>query len=77
MILSDTPETPEAPAPSACWLRLTDALAVTPSLPPITGPGKCGASDVVRLEAVVHGGGNRELGPRRSGTARARTRLAA
>jgi hypothetical protein len=39
--------------PSACRLRLTSALAVAPSLPPITGPGECGAPDVVRLEAVV------------------------
>jgi hypothetical protein len=28
-------------------------LAIAPSLPPITGPGECGAPDVVRLEAVV------------------------
>jgi hypothetical protein len=39
--------------PSACRLRLTEALAIAPSLPPITGPGECGAPDVVRLEAVV------------------------
>jgi len=43
--------TPEAP--TACRLRLTTALAIAPSLPPITGPGECGAPDVVRLEAVV------------------------
>jgi hypothetical protein len=42
-----------AEAPTACRLRLTAALASAPSLPPITGPGECGASDVVRLEAVV------------------------
>jgi hypothetical protein len=42
-----------APVPSACRLRLTADLAVAPSLPPITGPGECGAPDVVRLEAVV------------------------
>ncbi len=48
-------EVPEvaAAAPSACRLRLTEALAIAPSLPPITGPGQCGAPDVVRLEAVV------------------------
>ena len=44
---------PEEAAPSACRLRLTAALATAPSLPPITGPGECGAPDVVRLEAVV------------------------
>ncbi|HEY6258907.1 MAG TPA: extensin family protein [Xanthobacteraceae bacterium] len=47
-------EEPTEPAPpTACRLRLTAALAVAPSLPPITGPGECGAPDVVRLEAVV------------------------
>jgi hypothetical protein len=45
---------PEAPPePSACRLRLTPEIAAAPSLPPITGPGECGAPDVVRLEAVV------------------------
>jgi hypothetical protein len=43
---------PEAP-PSACRLRLTPELAIAPSLPPIEGPGECGASDLVRLEAIV------------------------
>ena len=47
------PSAPEAAAPTACRLRLTAALAIAPSLPPITGPGECGAPDVVRLEAVV------------------------
>jgi hypothetical protein len=50
----EEPAESAAPAePSACRLRLTLALAVAPSLPPITGPGECGAPDVVRLEAVV------------------------
>jgi hypothetical protein len=40
-------------APSACRQRLTEHLALAPSLPPIEGPGDCGADDVVRLEAVV------------------------
>jgi hypothetical protein len=45
---------PEEPAPpSACRLRLTPALAVAPSLPPVSGPGECGVEDAVRLEAVV------------------------
>jgi hypothetical protein len=48
---SDAAEAPETP--SACRLRLTEALAIAPSLPPITGPGECGAPDIVRLEAVV------------------------
>jgi hypothetical protein len=46
------PPKPEAP-PSACRLRLTPELAVAPSLPPIEGPGECGAPDLVRLEAIV------------------------
>ena len=54
------PRPPSAPAaessvaaePSACRLRLTPDIATAPSLPPITGPGECGAPDVVRLEAI-------------------------
>jgi hypothetical protein len=49
---AEEPGTAEA-APTACRLRLTAELATAPSLPPITGPGECGAPDVVRLEAVV------------------------
>src|SRR5262245_28492585 len=45
-----TPE--EAPAPSACRLRLTAELAIAPSLPALAGAGECVADDVVRLEAV-------------------------
>jgi hypothetical protein len=50
---AEEPPMPEDAPPSACRLRLTAALATAPSLPPITGPGECGAPDVVRLEAVV------------------------
>ena len=39
--------------PSACRLRLTDELAIAPSIPPLTGPGACAVADVVKLEAVV------------------------
>jgi len=42
-----------APAPSACRLALTDAIAIAPSIPSIHGPGSCGGDDLVRLEAVV------------------------
>jgi hypothetical protein len=46
--------TREAPVvPSACQLRLTSDLAVMEPLPPIIGPGECGAVDVVRLDAIV------------------------
>ncbi len=40
-----------AAAPSPCQLRLA-ALAVFEPLPPITGPGECKATDVVKVEAV-------------------------
>jgi hypothetical protein len=52
-VSTEEPSAPEATAPTACRLRLTEALAIAPSLPPITGPGECGAPDIVRLEAVV------------------------
>ncbi len=41
------------PEPSACRLALTDAIAIAPSVPAISGPGGCGGEDLVRLEAVV------------------------
>src|SRR5712675_2139242 len=41
------------PPPSACRLALTEAIAVAPSIPSISGPGSCGGDDLVRLEAVV------------------------
>jgi hypothetical protein len=44
---------PEPTVPSACQLRLTSDLAVLEPLPPIIGPGDCGAVDVVRLDAIV------------------------
>ncbi|MEH6951446.1 extensin family protein [Nitrobacter sp. NHB1] len=52
-----TPET--SPAPSACRLALTDAVAIAPSIPAIRGPGACGGEDLVRLEAVVLPDGGR------------------
>jgi hypothetical protein len=40
--------------PSPCQLRLANlGRAVFSALPPLTGPGECGAPDVVRLDAVV------------------------
>jgi hypothetical protein len=56
------PEEAEKPAveqaaapkpPSACRLALTEAIAIAPSIPAISGPGGCGGDDLVRLEAVV------------------------
>ena len=40
-------------APSACQLRVADKIAVIEPLPSLAGPGDCGATDVVRLEAII------------------------
>jgi hypothetical protein len=53
------PPAATAPAPSACRLALTDAIAIAPSIPDIRGPGGCGGEDLVRLEAVVLPDGRR------------------
>src|SRR3981189_2403181 len=45
------PATPEEP--SACQLRLSADRAIFRPLPTLTGPGGCGATDVVQLDAVV------------------------
>jgi Extensin-like protein C-terminus len=47
---SPTPETDVAPSP--CQLRLAELAVFEPS-PPITGPGKCMATDVVKVDAVL------------------------
>jgi hypothetical protein len=39
--------------PSACQLRVADRIAVIEPLPALAGPGDCGATDVVRLEAII------------------------
>jgi hypothetical protein len=39
--------------PSACQIRVADKIAVIEPLPSFGGPGDCGASDVVRLEAII------------------------
>jgi hypothetical protein len=45
---------PDGPVePSACQRRMSPDLAVIHPLPPIIGPGDCGALDVVRLDAIV------------------------
>jgi extensin-like protein len=45
-----TPETDVGPSP--CQLRLAELAVFAPS-PPITGPGECVATDVVKVEAVL------------------------
>jgi hypothetical protein len=52
-------EQPAPPPPTACRQALTDAIAIAPSLPAISGPGACGGEDLVRLEAVVLGDASR------------------
>ncbi len=39
--------------PSACQIRVSDKIAVIEPLPSLSGPGDCGAIDVVRLEAII------------------------
>ncbi len=50
---------PQPQAPSACRLALTEQIAIAPSIPDITGPGGCGGTDLVKLEAVVLPDGSR------------------
>jgi hypothetical protein len=50
---AETPASTTPPVPSACQLRLTPDFVLMHALPSITGPGSCGAEDVVRLDAVV------------------------
>jgi hypothetical protein len=49
----EKPDISEVSSPSACRLRLTEEFAIAPSLPPVTGPDECQATDMVRLKAVV------------------------
>jgi hypothetical protein len=61
-----TQQVEQAPPPpvSACRRRLTPSRAIAPSMPAITGPGDCGDSDLVRLEAIVLVDGSRvEMSP--------------
>lgn len=49
--------------PSACRLRLQKFAAVE-AMPRLVGPGACGGSDIVRLDAVLLAGGKRiEISP--------------
>jgi hypothetical protein len=48
-----SPAAAEAPQPSACRTALTEDIAIAPSIPDIQGPGGCGGTDLVRLEAIV------------------------
>ncbi len=47
------PPAAAAPEPSACRQALTEDIAIAPSIPDIKGPGACGGTDLVRLEAIV------------------------
>ncbi|MCG6205190.1 extensin family protein [Rhodopseudomonas sp. HC1] len=50
---------PQPAPPSACRLALTEQIAIAPSIPDITGPGGCGGTDLVKLEAIVLPDGTR------------------
>src|SRR5262249_3510394 len=52
----------EPPPPSACWLALTEEIAIAPSVPDIKGPGGCGGEGLVRLEAVLLAGNAKVAG---------------
>jgi hypothetical protein len=55
-----TPSPTAEPHPSlACRKRIGADLATIEPLPPITGPGECGALDPVRLSAVVSRAGKK------------------
>jgi hypothetical protein len=41
------------PGPSACRLALTEEVAIAHSIPDVHGPGGCGGTDLVKLEAIV------------------------
>jgi hypothetical protein len=47
------PAPPAPPQPSACRVALTEEIAIAPSIPDIRGPGACGGTDLVKLEAIV------------------------
>ena len=52
--LGTAPVPPQPEGPSACEIRIaSDHLAIIERLPPLVGPGQCGAPDVVRLDAVL------------------------
>lgn len=44
--------------PSACRMRL-EKFAVVAAMPRLIGPGSCGGGDIVRLDAVLVGGGGK------------------
>jgi len=54
---------PTAPASSACQQQLTPDFVLMHRLTSITGPGACGAEDVVSLEAVLLNGEHIALVP--------------
>ena len=53
---AEVPARSTAPASSACQQQLTPDFVLMHRLPSITGPGACGAEDVVSLEAVLLNG---------------------
>jgi hypothetical protein len=55
--MESSPQVEEGP--SACRIRLTNELAIAPSLPMLNGAGECAVADAVRLEAVVLRDGSR------------------
>jgi len=60
---AEVPTPLTAPASSACQQQLTPDFVLMHRLPSITGPGACGAEDVVSLEAVLLNGEHIALVP--------------
>ena len=60
---AEVPARSTAPASSACQQQLTPDFVLMHRLPSITGPGACGAEDVVSLEAVLLNGEHIALAP--------------
>jgi hypothetical protein len=60
---AEVPAPSTAPASSACQQQLTPDFVLMHRLPSITGPGACGAEDVVSLEAVLLNGEHIALAP--------------
>ncbi len=53
---ADPEPAPATPAPvqaSVCQLKIGGEIAVIEAQPPVMGPGDCGATDVVKLQAII------------------------
>jgi hypothetical protein len=56
---TEAPSQPEPHPSLACRERIGSDVAVIEPLPPISGPGECGAPDAVRLSAIISRAGKK------------------